>query len=46
MVTDPDSGFMSGGVEELLDEDIGTPLEDYTRPVTNDAGSEKRRVMA
>ncbi|KJK68511.1 hypothetical protein P875_00075953 [Aspergillus parasiticus SU-1] len=43
MVTDPDSGFMSGGVEELLDEDIGTPLEDYTRPMTNDAGSEKRR---
>jgi hypothetical protein len=42
MVTDPDSGFMSGGVEELLDEDIGTPLEDYARPVTNDAASEKQ----
>lgn len=41
MVTESDSGFMSGGVEELLDEDIGTPLEDYTRPATNDATSEK-----
>ncbi|KAE8348801.1 hypothetical protein BDV28DRAFT_77626 [Aspergillus coremiiformis] len=40
MITDPDSGFMSGGVEELLDEDIGTPLEDYRRP---DAASEKQR---
>ncbi|KAG2416387.1 hypothetical protein HFD88_007602 [Aspergillus terreus] len=35
MVTDPDSGFMSGGIDELLDEDIGTPLEDCTASVPN-----------
>ncbi|KAL4891284.1 hypothetical protein BDV59DRAFT_182953 [Aspergillus ambiguus] len=35
MVTDPDSGFMSGGLDELLDEDIGTPLEDCTASVSN-----------
>ncbi|KAE8144947.1 hypothetical protein BDV25DRAFT_165698 [Aspergillus avenaceus] len=44
MTTDPDSGFMSGGVEELLDEDIGTPLGDYTRSAANGSVRDKRIV--
>ncbi|GLA05939.1 hypothetical protein AnigIFM60653_006460 [Aspergillus niger] len=42
MATDPDSGFMSGGMDDLLDEDIGTPLEDCSR--ANDAARGKRSV--
>lgn len=42
MATDPDSGFMSGGMDDLLDEDIGTPLEDCTR--SNDVTRGKRSV--
>ncbi|THC96791.1 hypothetical protein EYZ11_003716 [Aspergillus tanneri] len=44
MATDPDSGFMSGGIDELLDEDIGTPLDECPPPVSNDVPKEKRNV--
>ncbi|GFF31577.1 hypothetical protein IFM58399_02936 [Aspergillus lentulus] len=37
MVTDPDSGFMSGGLDDLLDDDMGTPLEDCAKSISNDA---------
>lgn len=33
--TDPDSGFMSAGIEDLFDEDLGTPLEDCTTAIPN-----------
>ncbi|KAF9894493.1 hypothetical protein FE257_006376 [Aspergillus nanangensis] len=42
MVADPDSGFMSGGVDELLEEDIGTPWEDCTGSVSNNIPQNKR----
>lgn len=42
ITTDTDSGFMSGGIEELLDEDLGTPLEDCTLAVTHGASQNKR----
>lgn len=42
MTTDPDSGFMSGGIDELMDEDMGTPL-DECGPSKN-APKQKRTV--
>ncbi|PWY67194.1 hypothetical protein BO70DRAFT_170687 [Aspergillus heteromorphus CBS 117.55] len=36
MANDPDSGFMSGGMDDLLDEEVGTPLDECTRSVIND----------
>ncbi|PYH93687.1 hypothetical protein BO71DRAFT_441553 [Aspergillus ellipticus CBS 707.79] len=44
MATDPDSGFMSGGMDDLLDEEMGTPLDECTRSVTNDTARGKRSV--
>ncbi|PWY94296.1 hypothetical protein BO94DRAFT_327568 [Aspergillus sclerotioniger CBS 115572] len=44
MATDPDSGFMSGGMDDLLDEDMGTPLDDCTRSASHDAARGKRSV--
>ncbi|PLN76681.1 hypothetical protein BDW42DRAFT_178207 [Aspergillus taichungensis] len=45
-----DSGFMSGGVEEIMDEDIGTPLEDCTRSISHhmvgDKGTTRPAVHA
>lgn len=42
ITTDTDSGFMSGGIEELFDEDLGTPLEDCTLAVTHGATQNKQ----
>ncbi|EAW17502.1 putative GATA transcription factor (Ams2) [Aspergillus fischeri NRRL 181] len=46
MVTDPDSGFMSGGLDDLLDDDMGTPLEDCAKSVSNDAPKRRRATDA
>ncbi|RHZ66534.1 putative GATA transcription factor (Ams2) [Aspergillus thermomutatus] len=46
MVTDPDSGFMSGGLDDLLDEDMGTPLEDCAKSISNDAPRRRRATEA
>ncbi|PLB44358.1 hypothetical protein P170DRAFT_430258 [Aspergillus steynii IBT 23096] len=43
MTTDPDSGFMSGGIEELMDEDMGTPLDDCA-PTSKNGTKQKRTV--
>lgn len=39
---DTDSGFMSGGLEELLDDDAATPVEDSRRADHRDITAEKR----
>ncbi|EAW13133.1 putative GATA transcription factor (Ams2) [Aspergillus clavatus NRRL 1] len=44
MVTDPDSGFMSGGLEDLLSEDMGTPLEDCAKSMPHEASRHRRTV--
>lgn len=44
LATDPDSGFMSGGIDELLDDDLGTPLDDCTAALSNDATRNKQTV--
>ncbi|KAH1290395.1 hypothetical protein KXV81_006975 [Aspergillus fumigatus] len=46
MVTDPDSGFMSGGLDDLLDDDMGTPLEDCAKSISNDAPKRRRTTDA
>lgn len=46
IATDQDSGFMSGGLEELFDEDLGTPLEDCTMSVSHDASQNKQTVRS
>lgn len=46
MVTDPDSGFMSGGLDDLLDDDMGTPLEDCAKSIPNDAPKRRRTTDA
>lgn len=44
LATDPDSGFMSGGIDELLDDDLGTPLDDCTAGLSNDTTRNKQTV--
>ncbi|KAI9043474.1 putative GATA transcription factor (Ams2) [Aspergillus affinis] len=44
MITDPDSGFMSGGIDELMDDDIGTPLDEFVPSASKSAPKEKRTV--
>lgn len=44
LVTDPDSGFMSGDLEDLLGDDIGTPLEECTRVVSNEPTRDQQTV--
>ncbi|KKK19986.1 hypothetical protein AOCH_001110 [Aspergillus ochraceoroseus] len=46
MTTDRDSGFMSGGIEDLLDDEIGTPLDDCTRPISRNTIKGKRTVRS
>lgn len=44
MATDMDSGFMSGGVDDLLDDDFPSHLEEGARNGSNDGVREKRTV--
>lgn len=44
MTTDPDSGFMSGGIDELMDDDIGTPLDECVPSASKNTKKEKRTV--
>ncbi|KAI9928190.1 hypothetical protein MW887_002223 [Aspergillus wentii] len=44
--TDPDSGFMSGGIDEIMEDDIGTPLGNSSRSVANGAKREKRMARS
>ncbi|GIJ99806.1 hypothetical protein Aspvir_003809 [Aspergillus viridinutans] len=46
MATDPDSGFMSGGLDDLLDDDMGTPLDDCAKSISNDAPKRRRATDA
>lgn len=46
LATDPDSGFMSGGIEELLDDDLGTPLDDCTAGLSNGTTRNKQTVRS
>lgn len=43
IATDPDSGFMSGGLEDLLDDDLTIPLDDCGRNMP-DGPKDKRTV--
>ncbi|KAJ5832560.1 hypothetical protein N7474_000871 [Penicillium riverlandense] len=43
---DTDSGFMSGGLEDLLDDDAATPLDDCRRADSHDIGHGKRPVRS
>ncbi|KAL2830040.1 hypothetical protein BDW59DRAFT_29701 [Aspergillus cavernicola] len=46
MAADLDSGFMSGGIDDLLDNELGPPLDDSVRPAPKNANSAKRTVRS
>ncbi|KAI9370788.1 hypothetical protein BJX61DRAFT_514032 [Aspergillus egyptiacus] len=46
MATDPDSGFMSGGFDDLLDSELGPPLDDNPRPGPKNKTRAKRTVRS
>lgn len=44
LATDPDSGFMSGGLDDFLDEDLGPPMEDCNTAISNGTTGNKQTV--
>ncbi len=46
MAADLDSGFMSGGIDELLDDELGPPIEGSTRPASKNTARSKRTVRS
>ncbi|KAL4920470.1 hypothetical protein BDW62DRAFT_176521 [Aspergillus aurantiobrunneus] len=46
MAADPDSGFMSGSIDDLLDDEIGPPLEDSAGPASKNAARPMRPVRS
>ncbi|KAL5343123.1 hypothetical protein BJX70DRAFT_394137 [Aspergillus crustosus] len=46
MAADPDSGFMSGGIEDLLDSELGPPFDTSTRPASKNTNRPKHPVRS
>ncbi|KAL4779496.1 hypothetical protein BJX76DRAFT_340632 [Aspergillus varians] len=46
MAADSDSGFISGGIDDLLDDEFGPPLDDSARPASKNSTRPMRTVRS